>query len=43
MELVPPIIIGIKLIVAIPAIDDVVATVWDQIIVTATPVDDVIA
>jgi len=43
IELVPPIIIGIKLIVAIPAIDDVVATVWDQIIVTVTPVDDVIA
>jgi len=43
IELVPPIIIGIKLIVAISAIDDVVATVWDQFIVTVTPVDDVIA
>jgi hypothetical protein len=43
IELVPPIITGIKLIVASPAIDDVVATVWAHPIVTATPVDDVIA
>jgi hypothetical protein len=43
IELVPPIITGIKLIVAIPAIDDVFAPVWAYPIVTATPVDDVIA
>jgi hypothetical protein len=43
IELVPPIIVGIKIIVAIPAIDDVVATVWEHPIVAVTPVDDVIA
>jgi hypothetical protein len=43
IELVPPIIVGIKIIVASPAIDDVVATVWAHPIVAVTPVDDVIA
>jgi hypothetical protein len=43
IELVPPIIVGIKIIVASPTIDDVVATVWVHMIVTVTPVDDVIA
>jgi len=45
IELVPlPItVIGIKLIVASPTIDDVVARIWEHIIVTVTPVDDVIA
>jgi hypothetical protein len=43
-ELVPLLIIlGIKNIVAIPTIDDVVALVWEHKIVTVTSVDDVIA
>jgi len=43
IELVPPIITGIKLIVAIPAIDDVFAQVWAHTIVAVTPIDDIIA
>jgi hypothetical protein len=43
IELVPPIITGIKIIVASPTIYDVVARIWVHMIVTVTPVDDVIA
>jgi hypothetical protein len=44
IELVPLTIMMVrKTIVAVPAIDDVVALVWEHIIVAVTPVDDVIA